>query len=211
VSKELGEPYRMMTSRSEYRLLLRQDNADARLTPIGRQIGLVDDRRWQIFEAKQAAIAAEHDRLSQIKIQPSAVWDDALVQYDEELKQTLTADHLLRRPKVPYALIERMCGAPDGKPFPHVLELETEIKYAGYIARQKAQVAQAEKFEAIKLPHDLVYTSLENLSKEAREKLQRLRPATLGQASRIGGVSPADISVLLVHLEVCRRKATAAV
>jgi tRNA uridine 5-carboxymethylaminomethyl modification enzyme len=209
VSKELGEPYRMMTSRSEYRLLLRQDNADVRLTPMGREIGLVDDRRWALFETKQAAIQLERERLAKIKVQPGPEWEEALTEYGEQLKQTTSAEDLLRRPKVPYALIERMCGSPDGKPFPHALELETEIKYAGYIARQQAQVAQADKFDAIKLPHDLDYAKLENLAKEARETLNRLRPATIGQASRLGGVSPADVSVLLVYIEARRRKAAA--
>ncbi|HEY9790751.1 MAG TPA: tRNA uridine-5-carboxymethylaminomethyl(34) synthesis enzyme MnmG [Candidatus Obscuribacterales bacterium] len=214
VSKELGEPYRMMTSRSEYRLLLRQDNADQRLTPMGREIGLVCDKRWQLFEKKQAAIKREHERLKTIRIQPSAEWDAALAEYDEQIRQSINAEELLRRPKVPYAVIERMCGADAAgrgdaciAPFPHALELETEIKYEGYIARQKAQVAQSEKFDGIKLPAGLDYMKLDNLAKEAREKLNRIKPETLGQAARIGGVTPADVSVLLVHVESQRRNA----
>jgi tRNA uridine 5-carboxymethylaminomethyl modification enzyme len=208
VTKELGEPYRMMTSRSEYRLLLRQDNADVRMTPLGREIGLVDDARWALFERKQTMIRRERERLAELKIQPDPQWDEALAEYDEQLKHPVSGEELLRRPKVPYAVIERLCGfSLGGERFPYALELETEIKYAGYIARQKAQVAQAEKYDAIRLPRDIDYRALDNLSKEAREKLDKLRPETLGQAARIGGVSPADVSVLLVYLEARRRTA----
>lgn len=209
VTKELGEPYRMMTSRSEYRLLLRQDNADVRLTPIGRDIGLVDDRRWQLFQEKQESIKHERERLATTKIHPSSEWDVALEPFEEQIKQTISLEELLRRPRVPYAVIEQMCPASVDKEFPFALELETDIKYAGYIARQQAQVAQSEKFDSIKLPEAINYLQLENLSKEAREKLNRVRPETLGQAARIGGVSPADVSVLLVYVEAIRRSAQA--
>jgi tRNA uridine 5-carboxymethylaminomethyl modification enzyme len=205
VTKELGEPYRMMTSRSEYRLLLRQDNADTRLTALGREIGLVDDHRWQLFNRKQEEISAEHSRLTSTRVQPSAAWETALAECDEQLKQSSTLEELLRRPRVPYSLISRMAPCPSGNAFAWALELETEIKYAGYIQRQKYQVSQSEKFDSIKLPGDFDYLQLENLSKEAREKLNRVRPETLGQAARIGGVSPADVSVLLVYLEAKRR------
>jgi tRNA uridine 5-carboxymethylaminomethyl modification enzyme len=210
VSKELGEPYRMMTSRSEYRLLLRQDNADARLTPLGREIGLVDDYRFALFEQKQDAIQEEVKRLRQTRIAPDSSWQAALGEFEESLTQSVTLEELLRRPKVPYALIEKMMPATVGGAFPYFLEVETETKYAGYIERQKAQVSQADKLETVRLPVDADYMQLENLSKEAREKLNRIRPATLGQASRIGGVSPADVSVLLVWLEMRRRQAVAA-
>jgi tRNA uridine 5-carboxymethylaminomethyl modification enzyme len=205
VTKELGEPYRMMTSRSEYRLLLRQDNADVRLTSIGRDIGLVDDHRWSLYERKQIEIKEEVSRLAKTRIQPNAEWETALSEFDEAIKQSLTLEELLRRPRVPYDVIERMAPHAVGKRFPWALELETEIKYAGYIERQKSQVAASEKFDTIKLPPDVDYTALDNLSKEAREKLNRVRPATLGQAARIGGVSPADVSVLLVYVEARRR------
>lgn len=206
VTKELGEPYRMMTSRSEYRLLLRQDNADGRLTSIGREFGLVDDHRWQLYVHKQEEIAAEQQRLAQTRIQPNEDWQAALSEYDEHLKQSITLEELLRRPKVPYSVIARMCP-PDNGEFHFALELETQIKYAGYIDRQKAQVAQSEKFDGVKLPPEIDYLSLENLSKEAREKLNRIRPETLGQAARVGGVSPADVSVLLVYIAARRRSA----
>jgi len=207
VSKEIGEPYRMMTSRSEYRLLLRQDNADVRLTPIGRQIGLVDDHRFALFERKQTEVQEERKRLRETRAQPGPGWDEALAGCDEQLKQSVSLEELIRRPRVPYALIEKMCPADPAAPFPWALEVETDIKYQGYIERQKAQVAQAEKFDNVALPANLDYACLENLSKEAREKLNRIRPETLGQASRIGGVSPADVSVLLVWLEARRRAA----
>jgi tRNA uridine 5-carboxymethylaminomethyl modification enzyme len=199
VTKEIGEPYRMMTSRSEYRLLLRQDNADVRLTPLGREIGLVDNRRWELFQKKMEAIETEHKRLSETRIAPGDGWDEALAECGEELKQSVTLEELLRRPRVPYELIRNT-------DFPFGLELETQIKYAGYIERQKNHVAQTEKLDSVKLPAELDYSAMENLSLEAREKLSRIRPETLGQASRIGGVSPADTSVLLVCLEAQRRR-----
>lgn len=205
VSKEIGEPYRMMTSRSEYRLLLRQDNADARLTPLGREIGLVDDYRWNIFERKQMAIAAERKRLKETRINPSTQVDEVLAECDEQLKQTVTLEELLRRPHVPYAVIRTLCPSEQQPDFSFDFELETETKYAGYIERQRNHVAQAEKLDGVKLPADFDYATMENLSKEAREKLNRIRPETLGQAARMGGVSPADVSVLLVWLEAKRR------
>jgi tRNA uridine 5-carboxymethylaminomethyl modification enzyme len=205
VTKEINEPYRMMTSRSEYRLLLRQDNADRRLTPAGRAIGLVDDERWTIFNEKYEDIQKEHKRLSTTRINPSPQWQEELSTCGEELKQSVTLLELLRRPRVPYSLIERIIPKSLGTPFVWGLELETEIKYAGYIERQKIQVNQVEKLDGVRLPKDFSYQSLLNLSKEAREKLERIKPDTLGQASRIAGVSPADISVLLVSLEIRRR------
>jgi tRNA uridine 5-carboxymethylaminomethyl modification enzyme len=206
VTKEIGEPYRMMTSRSEYRLLLRQDNADERLTPLGREIGMVNDERWKVFERKQNSIVNERKRLNKTRIQPSKEWDEALSEYDEQLKISVTLEELLRRPRVPYSVIAKMSPAPDN--FNYALEIETEIKYAGYIERQKNHVAQTEKYDSVKLPSDIDYLSLANLCKEAREKLNKIRPETLGQAARMGGVSPADISVLLVTLETARRAAT---
>jgi tRNA uridine 5-carboxymethylaminomethyl modification enzyme len=205
VTKEISEPYRMMTSRSEYRLLLRQDNADKRLTPAGRAIGLVDEERWTNFNEKYESIEKERKRLSSVRVNPSPAWQTALSSCDEEIKQSLTLLELLRRPRVPYAIIEKLAPANTETPFQWGLELETELKYAGYIERQKSQISQIEKLDGVRLPDDFVYQSFLNLSKEAREKLDRIRPATLGQASRIAGVSPADISVLLVSLEIRRR------
>lgn len=204
VTKEIGEPYRMMTSRSEYRLLLRQDNADVRLTPLGREVGLVDDYRWELFQSKQEAMALEKSRLRATRVHPEQVWQDALSEYDEVMKQSVTLEELLRRPRVPYEVIERLAPSA-AAPFPFALEVETDTKYAGYIERQKQQVEASEKFDGVKLPEDFNYLEAEHLSKEAREKLNRIRPETLGQASRIGGVRPSDISVLMVLLEQRRR------
>lgn len=212
VTKEIGEPYRMMTSRSEYRLLLRQDNADSRLTPIGRAIGLVDNYRWQLFNQKQDSIQTEKKRLNSTRIQPHEEVERVLSQFGETLKQSATLEELLRRPKVTYQAVEALSPAPGDTGFAFAQELETDIKYAGYIERQKSQIDQLEKLDRVKLPETIDYQELLHLSKESREKLNRIRPETLGQASRIGGVSPADISVLMVHLETRRRnlQATAA-
>lgn len=212
VTKEIGEPYRMMTSRSEYRLLLRQDNADKRLTPLGREIGVVNDERWEAYTEKQGSIDTEWKRLRATRVQPSDEWDAALAEYDESLKNVVSLEELLRRPRVPYDLIARMAPsdkveADETTPFAYGDELETEIKYAGYIERQISQVEQTEKLDGLKLPIDVDYLSLNNLSKEAREKLNRIRPETVGQAARIGGVSPADLGVLLVWMEAKRRSA----
>lgn len=204
VTKEIGEPYRMMTSRSEYRLLLRQDNADMRLTPLGREVGMVDDYRWQLFVAKQEAIETEKKRVKSVRIHPNPEWEEALAPYDESMKQSATLEELLRRPKVPYSVINTLSPASE-EGFAFGLEVETDIKYAGYIERQRLLIAQTEKLDGFKLPLDFNYLASDHLSKEAREKLNKIRPMTLGQASRIGGVSPADISVLMVLLEQQRR------
>ncbi len=206
VTKEIGEPYRMMTSRSEYRLILRQDNADVRLTPVGRQVGLVDDHRWALFERKLEAMEGERKRLRETRIHPDVSLNLVLADCGEVLRQSLTLEELLRRPRVTYALIEKVCPAEPGEEFPHALEVETDIKYAGYIERQRNQVAQAAKLENVKLPQDIDYANLDHLCLETREKLSRIRPATLGQAARIGGVRASDISVLLVWLEAKRRR-----
>lgn len=205
VTKELREPYRMMTSRSEYRLLLRQDNADVRLTPLGREVGLVDDERWIAFNQKREEIDHERELMRSTRVAPSAQWDEALAEFDEQLKQNCSLEDLLRRPKIPYNALAAVCKDLRGPGFRWQLEIETETKYAGYIERQKAHVANAEKLDNVSLPVDFNYLEMENISLEAREKLQKLRPATLGQASRIGGISPADVSVLLVLLEARRR------
>ncbi len=205
VTKEIGEPYRMMTSRSEYRLLLRQDNADKRLTPLGREVGVVDDVRWNRYLKKQEAIETERKRLRTTKIHPSTDIDEALSEYDETVKQVVSLEELLRRPRLPYSLIQKLSPADVDVPFAFGAELETDIKYAGYIERQISQVEQTEKLDGLKLPVDIDYMSFATLSKEAREKLNRVRPETVGQASRMAGVSPADLGVLLVWMESKRR------
>src|SRR5208283_4587041 len=159
---------------------------------LGRQVGLVDDYRWALFESKQTAIAGEKKRLSKTRIHPCPEWEEVLAPYDETMKQSFTLEELLRRPKVPYLLIEKMAPAAVGERFPHALEVETDTKYAGYIERQKYLVEATAKYDGLKLPTDFNYLELIHLGKEAREKLNKIRPETLGQASRIGGVSPAD-------------------
>ncbi len=205
VTKELREPYRMMTSRSEYRLLLRQDNADVRLTPLGRELGLVDDERWIAFNTKRDEIEQERKLMRGTRVAPSPEWDAALSDYDEQLKQNCSLEDLLRRPKVPYIALAGMCKELSGAAFKWQFEIETETKYAGYIERQKAHVANTEKLDNVALPADFNYLEMENIALEAREKLHKLRPETLGQASRIGGITPADVSVLLVLIEARRR------
>jgi tRNA uridine 5-carboxymethylaminomethyl modification enzyme len=205
VTKEIGEPYRMMTSRSEYRLLLRQDNADKRLTPLGREVGVVDDSRWRLCINKQESIEKERKRLQTTKVHPSAELEKTLSEYDEHVKQVVSLEDLLRRPRLPYAVIEKLAPADVDASFAYGAELETEIKYAGYIERQINQVEQTEKLDGLRLPADIDYMSFATLSKEAREKLNRVRPETVGQAARMAGVSPADLGVLLVWMETKRR------
>ncbi|GIL99010.1 hypothetical protein Vretimale_4303, partial [Volvox reticuliferus] len=212
VTKDLREPYRMLTSRSEYRLLLRSDNADRRLTPLGRQIGLVDDRRWRIFSEKQARIEAEKSRLATCRIRAdSDAARDAAELSGHAVPASLTLEELLRRPHVHYSVLER--HGLDGGPelgFSEREAVEIDIKYAGFIARQEKQLAALSSKSSKPLPSDLDYSAISTLSLEAREKLSKIRPRDIGQASRIGGVNPADISALLVHLEVVRRRTAAA-
>ncbi|MBX9690926.1 MAG: hypothetical protein K2Z81_00970, partial [Cyanobacteria bacterium] len=153
------------------------------------------------------AIVNEKARLRETRIKPAEmpVWDEALSEYEERLTLSVTLEELLRRPRVPYELIEKICPA-STEPFPFHMEVETDIKYTGYIERQRNQVLQSEKYDNVKLPADVDYAQLIHLSKEAREKLNRIRPETVGQASRIGGVRPADVSVLMVWLESMRRQ-----
>lgn len=205
-TKDLREPYRMLTSRSEYRLLLRSDNADQRLTPLGREIGLIGDRRWQLFQTKQANITAERERLATQRVkeqEPLGLQIVAATQ--QKIKGSITLADLLRRPGLHYADLDRYgLGNPDLNREERE-GAEIEIKYAGYIQRQQTQIDQVARSANRKLPPDLDYGAIETLSKESREKLTKLRPLTIGQASRMGGVNPADINALLVHLEVRSR------
>lgn len=205
-TKDLREPYRMLTSRSEYRLLLRSDNADQRLTPLGREIGLIDERRWNLFIRKQKQIVAEKERLHENRVKELDPLGQEIAAYTQQaIKGSITLADLLRRPGFHYDDLERF-GLGDGELDRAEKEgAEIDIKYSGYIQRQQNQIDQIARQEHRKLPVNLDYHSIETLSKEAREKLSKVRPLTVGQASRIGGVNPADVNALLIYLEIQSR------
>ena len=197
------EPYRMFTSRAEFRLMLREDNADMRLTEIGRRLGVVDDARWDAFNRKRDLIASETARLRQIRVRPETFpHADALRVLGQPIEKEYSFLDLLRRPQVSYAALMSLPQAGDGVADPAVAEqIEISARYQGYIARQQDDVARNRAQEEQALPLDLDYTSIQGLSIEVRQKLDRHRPETLGQAARISGVTPAAISVLRVHLK----------
>ena len=201
VTKGTNEPYRMMTSRAEYRLVLRQDNADMRLTEKGRAIGLVSDERWERFEKTRAELAAELERLRKTRVTPAQANTVIDACGGHPTEDGLTLAELLKRPEISYDSLSPIDPERPALSY-HVREkIEVEIKYSGYIEKQLAQIERFKKLENKALPEDIDYLSIEGLRIEARQKLDRLRPASVGQASRISGVSPADISVLLVYLE----------
>ncbi len=203
VTRGTNEPYRMFTSRAEYRLLLREDNADLRLTPIGRKLGLVGDERWRRFEAKREAIEREQQRLRDMWIRPQALPEGVTIPIlGQALARECTAAELLRRPEVSYRRLMTLPGVGPGVDDPTVAEqLEIQARYHGYIERQQQEIARARHHEDTALPADLDYGRVRGLSAEVSQKLIRHRPATLGQASRIPGVTPAAVSLLLVHLK----------
>ncbi|TVQ10835.1 MAG: tRNA uridine-5-carboxymethylaminomethyl(34) synthesis enzyme MnmG [Leptolyngbya sp. DLM2.Bin27] len=206
-TKDLREPYRMLTSRSEYRLLLRSDNADQRLTPLGREIGLIDDRRWELFTRKYGNIAAEQDRLQVTRVKEhDELGQSIAADTNQRIKGSITLADLLRRPGFHYADLDRY-GLGNAELMREEKEgAEIDIKYSGYIQRQQNQIDQVAKNTNRKLPESLDYATIETLSKEAREKLNQIKPLTVGQASRIGGVNPADVNALLVYLELRSRR-----
>lgn len=208
VTKGTNEPYRMLTSRAEYRLLLRQDNADLRLTEKGRQAGLVDDKRYAAFCARKAAIAAEIERLSHTTVSCNlqAMQDILTERGSAPLKHGLPAAELLKRPHITYNDLIAVGIGDDTLPANVREQVEVQIKYEGYIKMQMEQVARMEKIENRRLPENLDYTLITGLRNEAKQKLNKIKPLSVGQASRISGVSPADISVLLVYLEQQRRQ-----
>jgi tRNA uridine 5-carboxymethylaminomethyl modification enzyme len=203
VTRGVSEPYRMFTSRAEYRLSLREDNADLRLTEIGRRLGVVDDARWTAFSRKREAIEREQARLKVTWISSQLLpVAGAARAPDQPPARECSLLELLRRPDVNYALLTALPGAGPAVEEAQVAEqVEIQAKYQGYIERQREEIARYEHYENLKLPHDLDYASLRGLSVEARQKLDRHRPETLGQASRISGVTPAAVSVLLVYLK----------
>ena len=207
VTKGCSDPYRMMTSRSEYRLILRQDNADLRLTPLGREIGLVGDERWNRFRAKKQAIEAEIRRLERVTIPLSEGLNAMLVSRETSPVTAGTkAAELLRRPQIGYGDISPFDPSAPALPKEVWEQAEIEMKYAGYIQKQLAQVEQMKKLESRLLPEEMDYREVSGLRLEAQEKLNRVKPLNIGQASRISGVSPADISVLMIWLEQKRKR-----
>jgi tRNA uridine 5-carboxymethylaminomethyl modification enzyme len=210
VTKDLREPYRVLTSRSEYRLVLRGDNADRRLTPLGRELGLIDDRRWQIYSRKQGAIEAEKQRLSTVRLKSSDTAAQAVIDATQApIKGSITLAELLRRPGFHSADLVRHGLAAADLPLDVREGAEIDIKYSGYLARQQQQIDQVKKQEQRAIPPQLDYGAIATLSKEAREKLAAVQPLSLGQAARVPGVSPADVNALLLWLELdARRRAS---
>ncbi len=201
VTKGTNEPYRVMTSRSEYRLMLRQDNADVRLTPYGRRVGLIEDGRWEQYLKKQEDIKRELDRLENTNLGPTAEVNSLLEKYHSTpLESGCKLADLLRRPELSYQALAPIDPARPALSRSAAYTVEVECKYKGYIKRQMAQVAKFSKAEEKKLPSDINYSEIKGLRLEARQKLDKIKPASIGQASRISGVSPADISVLLIYL-----------
>lgn len=203
VTKDIDEPYRMLTSRSEYRLLLRQDNADERLTEIGYNQGLVDDSRYQRYLQKAKTIDEEIERFRQTKISASQENNDILAKVGEHINEGIRLHELIKRPNISYDLIKELDETTKNLDYPFEIgeQVEVRIKYDGYIKRQQEQVALSSKADRIKIPSDIDYSKIQHISTETKEKLNKIKPATLGQASRIGGVKPADIAVLSVLIE----------
>ena len=202
VTKDIQEPYRMLTSRSEYRLLLRQDNADERLTPLGHKIGLIDDKQYLIFKTKQKRIKQEIERLKQSKIPCNDEVNNKLAKYEETIERGVRLAELLKRPNINYNVLKEIDSETEALNLPDDAAQEAEIliKYDGYIKRQENQIENTEQLEKYKIPQNFDYSLVKSISSESREKLEKIRPVNLAQASRIGGVKPADISVMMVIL-----------
>ena len=203
VTKDIQDPYRMLTSRSEYRLLLRQDNADERLTAIGHKIGLIDDAQFERFNNKQKLIKVEKERLEGVKISPTEEVNEILAKYEEHIDRGIRAAELLKRPNITYKVLQELDAHTKELNIPREVyeQIEVIVKYDGYIKRQEEQVGQAGKLEKFKIPENIDYSKIEHISSETKEKLAKIQPKTLAQAARIGGVKPADISILMVMLD----------
>lgn len=203
VTKDIQDPYRMLTSRSEYRLLLRQDNADERLTAIGHKIGLIDDAQFERFNNKQKLINVEKERLEGVKISPTEEVNEILAKYEEHIDRGIRAAELLKRPNITYKVLQELDAHTKELNIPREVyeQIEVIVKYDGYIKRQEEQVDQAGKLEKFKIPENIDYSKIEHISSETKEKLAKIQPKTLAQAARIGGVKPADISILMVMLD----------
>jgi tRNA uridine 5-carboxymethylaminomethyl modification enzyme len=211
VTRGATEPYRMFTSRAEYRLSLREDNADLRLTPVGRELGVVGDERWRAFEARREWLATEAARLEEIVVRPADVPPGGAL----TLARDSTAYALLRRPELSYAEVAALPRVGESAALaalePEAAELcvgslEIEAHYAGYVARQRDEIEQQRRHDATALPPELDYARVSGLSNEIREKLARIRPHDIGQAARISGMTPAAISLLLVHMKKSKRR-----
>ena len=210
ITKDLREPYRVLTSRSEYRLVLRGDNADRRLTPLGRELGLIDDRRWEIYQRKQDGIEAEKQRLESVRLKVSDPVAAAVAEETKAaIKGSITLADLLRRPGFHSADLVRHGLADAELPLDVREGAEIDIKYSGYLARQQQQIDQLKKQAERRIPEGIDYEQIGTLSREAREKLSAIEPSNLGQASRIPGVSHADVTALMLWLELEVRKASA--
>jgi tRNA uridine 5-carboxymethylaminomethyl modification enzyme len=210
ITRGVSEPYRMFTSRAEYRLLLREDNADIRLTPAGRDLGLIDDDRWRTLCEKRDAVAAEQERLHGIFIRRAEMSKEDLAAFGGEFSKEARAAELLRRPEWSYRQIAALSAVGGGDWRGHMgeeqagqveLQLEVQAKYQGYIERQQREIEKHAKQESLRLPEDIDYSGVEGLSNEAKQRLESARPLTLGHASRLEGVTPSTVSLLLIHMK----------
>jgi len=207
VTKDIDEPYRMLPSRSEHRLILRQDNADERLTTIGYKAGLISDQRFERFNKKMEDILVEKQRCLSHKIPATPEVNTILQKYGDSLDRGYKIAELLKRPNISYEIIKEVDEETRNLNLPSDIyeQVEIAIKYEGYIKRQNMQIEQTSKLENIKIPEDIDFQKIEQISQESRDKLSKIRPVTLAQAARIGGVKPADISALMIVLESKRR------